>query len=298
MKILYLTPIGNRKDFFQNKEFNLTETSTLISNGIKEKFKNAEISLPRDIITNEGFIIEENISKFDLYLCDLTTANPSVSFAAGMIEGLRKPIIYFISNEAKLITAVSNKNHLIYSEASLKGEFQSELNEIIKEAIDNPNKFKSFSSSNATNQKAFISYSHNDKEYLKRLLVHLKPLEKKGLLDIWEDSKIKIGDKWEDKINKALTSANIAILLISADFMASDFIVENELPPLLSKAEIKGTKIIPIIISPCRFSREPSLNRFQAANSPDKPLSLIDDSEREIIYDKVSAEIESALRSE
>ena len=128
-------------------------------------------------------------------------------------------------------------------------------------------------------------------------MVHLKPLERKGLIEIWSDSTIKTGDKWEEKIYKALLESNIAILLISADFMASDFIVENELPPLLSKAEAEGTKILPLIISPCRFSREPTLHRFQAANSPSKPLSKINENERESIYDKIAEDIESALAS-
>ena len=299
MKILYLTPLGLRKDLYLKKEFNLDETSSLISNAIREKYQDAEISFPRDIITEKGHIIEENISKFDLYLCDLTTSNPSVAFAAGIVEGIRKPIIYFVSNESQVFPAADYKKHLIYSQTSLTGEFQEELNLVIKEAIENPSKFKSVtSSSSSESPKAFISYSHADKDYLKRLLVHLKPLEKKRLLDVWEDSKIKIGEKWEENITEALETANIAILLISADFMSSDFITENELPPILSKAEIKGTKIIPIIVSPCRFSREPSLNRFQAANSPDEPLSLMENSKREVIYDKIASEIESALKKE
>jgi hypothetical protein len=77
--------------------------------------------------------------------------------------------------------------------------------------------------------------------------------------------------------------------------MASDFIVDNELPPLLSKAEVKGTKIVPVVLSHCRFSREPSLNRFQAVNQPSEPLSLMNVDEREAIYDKLASDIESAL---
>jgi hypothetical protein len=77
--------------------------------------------------------------------------------------------------------------------------------------------------------------------------------------------------------------------------MASDFIVENELPPILSNAEVNGTKIIPVILSHCRFSREPTLNRFQAANLPSEPLSTASQEERESIYDKLASEIESAL---
>ncbi len=60
------------------------------------------------------------------------------------------------------------------------------------------------------------------------------------LLKFIEPTKIKAGDKWKEKIERALEKSAIAILLISADFLASDFIVDNELPPLLKSAEGKG----------------------------------------------------------
>ena len=83
----------------------------------------------------------------------------------------------------------------------------------------------------------FISYSHEDSKYLHRLKVHIKPLERQGLVELWDDTKIKAGDKWEKSIFNALNRSAIAILIISADFLASDFIIENELPPLLEKAK-------------------------------------------------------------
>jgi len=138
----------------------------------------------------------------------------------------------------------------------------------------------------------FISYSHNDSEYLDRLMVHLKPLQRQGIIDPWVDTRLLAGDRWKTEIEKSLNSAKAAILLISADFLASDFIIENELPPLLSNAEKKGTLIIPVILKPCRFLREATLNIFQAINSPDTPLSSMDENEKELIYDTVSQRIE------
>lgn len=166
---------------------------------------------------------------------------------------------------------------------------------MIERVKKDPTNFVIEKKTSSRKPKAFISYSHTNKEYLDRLMVHLKPLERNGLIDVWQDTKIKIGDRWKDEIDKALSEANIAILMISADFMASDFIVDNELPPLLSKAEVKGTKIVPVVLSHCRFSREPSLNRFQAVNQPSEPLSLMNVDEREAIYDKLASDIESAL---
>ena len=141
----------------------------------------------------------------------------------------------------------------------------------------------------------FISYSHRDKEYLNRLMVHLKPLQRQGLIDPWVDTRLMAGDKWKKEIESGLKKARVAVLLISADFLASDFIIENELPPLLQSAEAKGTLIIPVILKPCRFTREKNLQEFQAINQPDEPLSLVDENEREMVYDTIAQRIEDAL---
>lgn len=146
-----------------------------------------------------------------------------------------------------------------------------------------------------TSNSIFISYSHKDKKYLDRLMVHLRPLEKDGLIDLWVDTKLKSGDKWEVEIGNALKHTHAAILLVSADFLASGFIVDNELPPLLKKAERDGTKIIPVIVKPCRFARDKNLSMFQAINDPSKPIIKLSSAEREKIYDRISNEIEAIM---
>lgn len=145
------------------------------------------------------------------------------------------------------------------------------------------------------NKKIFISYSHEDSKYLKRLNVHLKPLERKGLVELWDDTKIKVGDKWEEEILKALDRSAIAILIISADFLASDFITENELPPLLEKASLNGTEIIPIILKKSRFEREKTLSKFQALNSPNTPILSMTEHEQEVLWDKLAERIEELV---
>lgn len=138
----------------------------------------------------------------------------------------------------------------------------------------------------------FISYSHRDKKYLDRLIIHLKPLEKKGIIDAWVDTRLLAGDKWKKEIESALKNARVAILMVSADFLASDFIIENELPPLLRKAEQAGSLIIPVILRPCRFARDEALREFQAINPPNEPLSLLDENEQELIYDSIAQRVE------
>src|SRR5512133_170514 len=123
----------------------------------------------------------------------------------------------------------------------------------------------------STRTKVFISYSHADKAWLERLKRHLKPLVREGHLDYWDDTHIRPGDDWQQEIRAALDRAQVAVLLISADFFASDFIDEDELPPLLATAQAKGVRILPVILSASRIARDARLARFQAANSPDRP---------------------------
>jgi hypothetical protein len=103
--------------------------------------------------------------------------------------------------------------------------------------------------------KIFVSYAHRNTNWLERLRVHLKPLELNHNIEIWDDRKIRAGSKWRKEIESAIQPARVAIVLISADFLASDFILKNELPPLLAKANDGGAIILPIILSPCRFLR-------------------------------------------
>src|SRR3954470_13459759 len=148
-------------------------------------------------------------------------------------------------------------------------------------------------SSSLSRTKVFISYSHADKDWLDRLKRHLKPLVREGNLDCWDDTHIRPGDDWKQEIQNALDTAQVAVLLISADFFASDFIDETELPPLLDAAKAKGVRILPVFLSASRFARNPDLARFQAVNPPDHPLNDMLPAEQEKVLDRLAHTIES-----
>jgi hypothetical protein len=143
--------------------------------------------------------------------------------------------------------------------------------------------------------QVFISYSHQDRHWLERLQVHLKPLARVHKIEVWDDTLMQPGSKWQQKIEEVLNAALVAVLLVSADFLASDFIAHDELPPLLKAAEEEGAIILPVILSPCWFKKTESLYQFQAVNPPDKPLINVSKGEQEAVFVQVAEAIEAAF---
>jgi hypothetical protein len=146
----------------------------------------------------------------------------------------------------------------------------------------------------AKDNTVFVSYSHADRRWVDRLLVHLHPLVREGCIRVFSDRSIATGADWRNEIQAALDAANIAILIISADFLASDFIMNQELPQLLAGAASRGTTIMPIIVAPSLYKSIPSLSQFQAANPPSRPLSAMPSSGWNQVLANLAREIQLA----
>ena len=143
----------------------------------------------------------------------------------------------------------------------------------------------------------FISYSHRDTRHLKEFQPHLKFLEARGLVSFWDDQKIAPGADWRKEIEQALARTRVAIVLVSADFLVSDFINEQELPVLLEAAHRGEVRVFPIIVGSCLFFQSP-LSAFQALNDPTAPLDALKRSERENVWTRVAAQLASFLKEE
>jgi hypothetical protein len=94
-----------------------------------------------------------------------------------------------------------------------------------------------------------VCYSHFDRKWLEAFQRVLKPLVRERVIDLWTDTRIEAGQRWRDEIGKSLKRAKVAVLLVSQDFLASDFIAQEELPLLLKHAVGDGLKIIWVAIS-------------------------------------------------
>jgi hypothetical protein len=144
-----------------------------------------------------------------------------------------------------------------------------------------------------TRNQVFISYSHKDKTWLEQLQIHLKPMIRKKTLQVWDDTQIKSGDIWREKIKNALAAAKVAILMVSPNFLASDFIAENELPPLLDAAETEGLTIIWIPLSYSLYE-ETEIEKYQAAHPPDEPLGGLSSTEQDKAWVDICKKIKAA----
>jgi hypothetical protein len=125
----------------------------------------------------------------------------------------------------------------------------------------------------------FVSYSHSDREWLDRLRTHLAPYVRDESFDLWDDRKIAPGSSWAAAIHQALSEARVAVLLVSPDFLASEFITRVELPEILRRA---GTDLtiawIPIRAS--AYEATP-LKDIQAAHDPRRPIAALPSSEQD-----------------
>jgi internalin A len=142
--------------------------------------------------------------------------------------------------------------------------------------------------------QVFISYSHQDKEWLGKLQTHLKPLIRKHKLSVWDDTKITAGAEWYKEIEAALATAKVAVLLVSPNFLASDFINDEELPPLLDAAATDGLTIIWVHLRHSAY-RETDISKYQAAHDPSHPLNSLNASEHDQALVSICQKIKDAM---
>jgi len=126
---------------------------------------------------------------------------------------------------------------------------------------------------------------------------HLRVLERGGVLRIWDTSEIQAGTDWSEEIGEKLNSADLAVILISPDALASDFIVERELPALIQRQRSGGLVVVPVLLRPSPWTAVEGLAELQFANSPSKPMSELNPSERDAVMAQIAERIGSLARA-
>ena len=119
----------------------------------------------------------------------------------------------------------------------------------------------------------FFSYSHNDETLRDELAKHLKLLERTNIIDAWHDRAIPVGSEWDKAIKTELNEADIILLLISADFMASNYIWDVEVETAMKRHEAGDAVVIPIVLREYDWFAAP-FGKLQGLPKDAKPVTL------------------------
>jgi hypothetical protein len=118
----------------------------------------------------------------------------------------------------------------------------------------------------------FVSYSHKDERQKDRLLSHLGILQRERLVDVWSDDRIHAGADWQQEITIAITQAKVAILLVSANFLTSEFILREEVPALLKRRQSEGLTVFPVIAKACAWQEVKWLSSMNVRPKNGRPI--------------------------
>lgn len=152
------------------------------------------------------------------------------------------------------------------------------------------------SSDRSTPVEVFYSYSHKDEELCDELRKHLIVLEREGVIAGWHDRKIVPGDEWGNAIDKHLNTAKVILLLVSIDFVASEYCWSIEVKRAMQRHEAGEARVIPIILRECDWSGTP-FGKLQALPKDAAAITrLARTDDRDSVFAKVATGIRDALR--
>ncbi|WP_437282533.1 TIR domain-containing protein [Sorangium sp. So ce375] len=124
--------------------------------------------------------------------------------------------------------------------------------------------------------RLFFSYSHEDEALRDELETHLALLKREGLLQSWHDRRIGAGDEWAGQIDKNLNEADVILLLVSADFMASDYCFDHEMTRALARHDAGQARVIPVVLRKTDWHSAP-FAKLQALPKDARPVTLWQD---------------------
>ena len=121
--------------------------------------------------------------------------------------------------------------------------------------------------------EVFFSYAHEDEKLRDDLAKQLKLLERQGVISAWHDRQIVAGSEWGRAIDTHLDSAQVILLLISPDFLASDYCFDIEVKRAMERHETGEARVIPVVLRPVDYWQEASFGKLQALPTNAKPVT-------------------------
>lgn len=143
--------------------------------------------------------------------------------------------------------------------------------------------------------QVFVSYSHRDETWCKRLMSYLDPLRQSHVIRAWVDSDIEVGSDWFDEIQKGLAQAKVAVLLASPEFFRSQFIQTHEMPYILEQRRLGNCTVVWVAVSAYTYEFT-SLNAIQAAHPPHEPLDRLSNTAADDVLLKIVRLVAAALK--
>lgn len=144
----------------------------------------------------------------------------------------------------------------------------------------------------------FISYSHEDEIYKNKLEKHLSLLKRNNVIETWSDRKIIPGEEWDKKIKEELESAQIILLLVSVDFLNSDYCFDIEIKRAVERHEKEEAVLIPVMLRKCDWG-ETSFSKIQALPKNATPIKSFEDEDEAFfsIVEGIKAAIEKLKKA-
>jgi serine/threonine protein kinase len=142
--------------------------------------------------------------------------------------------------------------------------------------------------------QVFISYSRDDAAWLDEFKRMLKVYVRRREFSVWDDTLIAPSAEWKTDIEKAIGESQVALLLVSPGFLASDFITEVELPALLKRVTAKELTLLWVPLSSCAY-RGTEIDRYQAVHDPGQPLDRLSLAERNFALTEICERVKAAV---
>ncbi len=148
--------------------------------------------------------------------------------------------------------------------------------------------------------RLFISYCHEDIRWLKAVREQLAVLEREGLLEVFADTQLGAGDLWFERLHSEMSQARVGLLLLSAPFLASSFVQDQEIPKLFSQHVEGGMELYPLLVRPCPWQQVAWLAKLQLRPQDTKrrakAVSAFSGAAREQILADVASEIAALVQ--
>jgi hypothetical protein len=119
----------------------------------------------------------------------------------------------------------------------------------------------------------FVCYARKDEKFVKKIKTHLNPLQRQGRVNIWHDRNINAGIQWQHEIDVHLNTAQIILLLVSPDFMASNYCYSIEMKRAMERHESGEARVVPIILRPLHGWEEGPFGKLQALPTDASPVT-------------------------